>query len=319
MPLLLKEDLKFFFSTLRRAFNLFQKNDPLRLAGATAFFTNFALPPILIILIRLFGMFTDRRLLVTHLFERLNNILDDDSIAQIRLTLRNIRGIDQAWYITLFSFIFFLFVATTLFNVIKNSLEQIWNIAMKDKKGIVNTLKSRAISVTIILLAGILFLFGLLADSVQAIIGSYLKTNSPSFELIVTSIINQIIFVIIVTSWFSILFRFLTNGRPTWRAAISGGLLTGCLFTAGKYILRILLPLSNISNIYGSAGSIIVIMLFVFYSSLIFYFGASFIKALSVGRETPIIPKNGAFAYELTEIENEHEEILENKKGEAKH
>ncbi|KQS36031.1 YihY/virulence factor BrkB family protein [Pedobacter sp. Leaf194] len=305
MYLKLTRDLKFFFSTLRKAFNLFQKNDPLRLAGATAFFTNFALPPILIILIRLFGMFTDRRLLVTHLFERLNNILDDESIAQIRLTLRNIRGINQEWYITLFSFVFFLFVATTLFNVIKNSLEQIWNIGLQDKKGIVDTLKSRAISVTIILLAGILFFIGLLADSIQAIIGSYLKTNSPSFELVATSVINQLVFVIIVTAWFTILFRFLTNGRPTWRAAISGGLLTGCLFTAGKFILRILLPLSNISNIYGSAGSIIVIMLFVFYSSLIFYFGASFIKALSVGRDTPIIPKNGAFAYELTAIDGE--------------
>jgi len=305
MPIRIKENLKFFFSTLRNAFNLFQKNDPLRLAGATAFFTNFALPPILIILIRLFGMFTDRRTLVSNIFNRLNNILDDKSIAQIRLTLRNIRGIDQKWYVTLFSFVFFLFVATTLFNVIKNSLEQIWTIGLQEKKGIVSTLKSRAISFIIIMLAGILFLFGLFADSIQAIIGSFLKTNTPSFELIATSVLNQVIFVIIVTCWFTILFRFLTNGRPTWRAALSGGLLTGCLFTAGKYILRILLPLSNISNIYGSAGSIIVIMLFVFYSSLIFYFGAAFIKALSVGRETPIIPKNGAFAYELTAIENE--------------
>jgi len=305
MPIRIKENLKFFFSTLRNAFNLFQKNDPLRLAGATAFFTNFALPPILIILIRLFGIFTDRRTLVSNIFNRLNNILDDKSIAQIRLTLRNIRGIDQKWYVTLFSFVFFLFVATTLFNVIKNSLEQIWGIGLQEKKGIVGTLKSRAISFIIIMLAGILFIFGLFADSIQAIIGSFLKTNTPSFELVATSILNQVIFVIIVTSWFTILFRFLTNGRPTWRAALSGGLLTGCLFTAGKYILRILLPLSNISNIYGSAGSVIVIMLFVFYSSLIFYFGASFIKSLSVGRETPIIPKNGAFAYELTAIENE--------------
>jgi len=305
MPIRIKENLTFFFSTLRNAFNLFQKNDPLRLAGATAFFTNFALPPILIILIRLFGMFTDRRTLVSNIFNRLNNILDDKSIAQIRLTLRNIRGIDQKWYVTLFSFVFFLFVATTLFNVIKNSLEQIWAIGLQEKKGILATLKSRAISFIIIMLAGILFIFGLFADSIQAIIGSFLKTNTPSFELIATSILNQVIFVIIVTSWFTILFRFLTNGRPTWRAALSGGLLTGCLFTAGKYILRILLPLSNISNIYGSAGSVIVIMLFVFYSSLIFYFGAAFIKSLSVGRETPIIPKNGAFAYELTAIENE--------------
>ncbi|WP_231426254.1 YihY/virulence factor BrkB family protein [Pedobacter sp. Leaf250] len=303
MSLKIKLDFKFFFSTARNAFVLFQKNDPLRLAGATAFFTNFALPPILIILIRLFGMFTDRRMLATHLFERLANILDDDSIQQIRSTLRNIRGIDQAWYITLFSFVFFLFVATTLFNVIKNSLEQIWNIGQKDKKGVLSTLKSRAISVIIILLAGILFFIGLLADSVQAIIGAYLNTNSPSFGLVLTSILNQFIFVIIVTTWFTMLFRYLTNGRPTWKAALSGGLLTGCLFTAGKYILRILLPLSNISNIYGSAGSLIVIMLFVFYSSLIFYFGASYIKALSIGRETPIIPKNGSYAYELTEVD----------------
>ncbi|MFW0717011.1 YihY/virulence factor BrkB family protein [Pedobacter sp. N23S346] len=301
----LKDELRFFFLTGRNAFVLFQQNDPLRLAGATAFFTNFALPPILIILIRLFGLFTDRRTLFTNIFQRLANILDEDSIKQIKLTLRNIRGIDQAWYITLFSFVFFLFVATTLFNVIKNSLEQIWNIGQKDKKGILATLKSRAISMTIILFAGILFFIGLLADSVQAIIGAYLKTNSPSFGLILTSILNQIIFVIIVTTWFTMLFRFLTNGRPTWKAAFSGGLLTGCLFTAGKYILRILLPLSNISNIYGSAGSIIVIMLFVFYSSLIFYFGASYIKALSIGRETPIIPKNGSYAYELTEIDTE--------------
>jgi len=305
MPITIKEDLKFFFSTARNAFILYQKNDPLRLAGATAFFTNFALPPILIILIRLFGMFTDRRMLATHLFERLANILDENSIQQIRSTLRNIRGIDQAWYFTLFSFVFFLFVATTLFNVIKNSLEQIWNIGQKDKKGFLNTMKSRAISVIIILLAGILFFIGLLADSIQAIIGAYLNTNSPSFGLILTSILNQLIFVFIVTTWFTMLFRFLTNGRPTWKAALSGGLLTGCLFTAGKYILRILLPLSNISNIYGSAGSLIVIMLFVFYSSLIFYFGASYIKALSIGRETPIIPKNGSFAYEMTEVELE--------------
>ncbi len=307
MPINLKEDIKFFFSTGKQAFGLFQKNDPLRLAGATAFFTNFALPPILIILIRLFGMFTNKQLLVIHIFERLSNILDEESINQIRSTLRNIRGINQPWYITLISFIFFLFVATTLFNVIKNSLEQIWNIGYKEKKGILTTLRSRAISFIIILLAGLLFFLGLLADSAQAIISAYLKTNSPSFALIMTSIINQIFFVIIVTTWFTILFRFLTNGRPTWRAAISGGLLTGCLFTAGKYILRTLLPLSNISNIYGSAGSIIVIMLFVFYSSLIFYFGASFIKALSIGRDTPIVPKNGSFEYELTEIEIETE------------
>src|SRR3954452_1696902 len=89
---------KLFFIRFSAAFKLFRKNDPLRLAGATAFFANFALPPILLILIRLFGFFIDRRMIVTRLFERLANILDDSSTAQIRQTLRNIRGVDYNWW-----------------------------------------------------------------------------------------------------------------------------------------------------------------------------------------------------------------------------
>lgn len=296
-------NVKVFLSYFRKAFRLFKKNDPLRLAGATAFFTNFALPPILLILIRLFGYFVDRRTLVDRIFERLASILDDSSTLQIRDTLRNIRGIDQHWYATLISFVFFLFVATTLFTVIKNSMDQIWSIGTKSKRGFLFTLKLRGRSMVIILLAGILFFVGLLTDSIQAIIGGYLNNAAPEFGKILMGTLNQLAFIAIVTTWFSVLFRFLTNGRPTWKAAIRGGLLTGILFTIGKFVLRIMLPLSNIGNIYGASGSIVLIMLFVFYSSFIFYFGACFVKVLSDARETPIRPIKGAFAYELKEIE----------------
>jgi len=293
--------IKKFCLQLRAAFSLFQKNDPLRLAGATAFFTNFALPPILIILIRLFGFFIDRRTFVTRLFERLSTILDDSSITQIRQTLRNIRSVDQNWVATIVSFVFFLFVATTLFSVIKSSMDQIWRIGIKPKAGLMFGLKLRGRSIVIILLAGILFLVGLLTDSIQAYIASYLN-SSPNFGRVLLAILNQILFIAIVTIWFSVLFRFLTNGRPSWRAAIVGGLLTSILFTIGKYILRIMLPLSNIGSIYGTSGSIVLIMLFVFYSSFIFYFGACFVKVLSDSRGKAIRPINGAFSYELREV-----------------
>lgn len=294
--------LQLFTVHLRRAFKLFQKNDPLRLAGATAFFANFALPPILLILIRLFGFFIDRKILVTRIFERLSSILDDSSTRQIRQTLRNIRGIDHQWYATLISFVFFLFVATTLFSVIKNSMDQIWSIGIKEHSTFLFKLKIRARSMIIILMAGILFFVGLLTDSMQAIIGSYINPSSPNFGRVFLMILNQVLFIIIVTTWFSILFRFLTSGRPTWKSSLRGGVLTGILFTLGKYILRIALPLSNIGNIYGASGSIVLIMLFVFYSSFIFYFGACFVKILSDARETPIRPIKGAFNYEIKEI-----------------
>lgn len=298
-------NIRLFLKYFRRAFQLFKKNDPLRLAGATAFFTNFALPPILLILIRLFGYFMDRRMLADRLFERLSGLLDDSSTSQIRETLRNIRGIDQQWYATLVSFVFFLFVATTLFNVIKNSMDQIWSIGINEKSGFLFNLKLRGRSMVIILLAGILFFVGIITDSVQGFISAYLNTAAPTFGRILLSILNQIIFVAIVTTWFSVLFRFLTNGRPTWKAAIRGGLLTGTLFTIGKSILRVLLPMSNIGNIYGASGSIVLIMLFVFYSSFIFYFGACFVKVLSDARKTPIRPIKGAYTYELKAITSE--------------
>jgi membrane protein len=293
---------RLFSGHLRTAFKLFQKNDPLRLAGATAFFTNFALPPILLILIRLFGFFVDRRILVTRIFERLSSMLDESSTKQIRQTLRNIRGIDHQWYATLVSFVFFLFVATTLFTVIKNSMDQIWSIGIKEHSSFLFKLKIRARAFIIILVAGLLFFVGVITDSIQAFIGPYINTAAPTAGRVFLMILNQILFIIIVTTWFSVLFRFLTSGRPTWKSSIRGGLLTGILFTVGKYILRVALPLSNIGNIYGASGSIVLIMLFVFYSSFIFYFGACFVKVLSDARETPIRPIKGAFNYEIREV-----------------
>lgn len=293
---------KLLYSRLKIAFSLFKKNDPLRLAGATAFFTNFALPPILLILIRLFGFFIDRKILASKLFERLAGILDDSSTLQIRQTLRNIRGIDHQWYATLVSFVFFLFVATTLFNVIKNSMDQIWSIGVSAESGFMFKLKLRARSMIIILLAGMLFITGFMTDSIQAYIGEYINTASPTVGRIFLWIMNQLLFIVIVTIWFTVLFRFLTNGRPTWITAMRGGILTGILFTVGKYILRIMLPLSGIGNIYGTSGSIVLIMLFVFYSSFIFYFGACYVKILSDDKETPIRPIKGTYNYEIKEI-----------------
>jgi membrane protein len=296
-------EAKRFFVHFNLAFKLLQKNDPLRLAGATAFFANFALPPILIILIRIFGSFYDKKVLANRLFERLSNLFDDSSTTQVKETLIKIRGMDHNWYATLISFAFFIFVGTTLFSVIKNSMDQIWSIGIKEHSSFYFKLKLRGRSLVVIVLAGILFFVGLLTDSIQALIGSYINPTAPFFGKIFLTVLNQVLFIAIVTTWFTVLFRFLTNGRPTWRNAIRGGILTGIFFTLGKFILRFMLPLSNIGNIYGASGSIVLIMLFVFYSSFIFYFGACFVKVLSDAHHTPIRPIKGAFNYEIKEVQ----------------
>ena len=290
-----------------QSFEELQRNDPLRMAAATAFFTTFALPPILIIIVRLFGVFVDRRIFISGLFKNLESILDTSSVIQVREILTHFRSLNLEWYVALCVFVFLLFVATTLFNVIRNSLDQIWKIGMKDHPGIVIVLKLRLRGIIIIILAGVLFVVVLFTEGMRALLGNYLESLIPAGRYL-NSAANEIFSVIVVTIWFTVLFRMLTNGRPDWKNALAGGFLTGSLFTLGKYAVRFLLSISNIGIVYGASGSIVLILLFVFYSSFIFYYGACFIKTLSIYRESPIIPLKGAFNYEIQEIiEDDHD------------
>ena len=295
--------IKVLLNLMKRSFVELKANDPLRMAGATAFFTTFALPAILIILIQLFGLFVNPRKISSDLIERLANVMGNTSAMQIKATLEGFRSLSQNWYITLFGFIFLMFVATTLFAVIKNSLDQIWAIKVRPHPGMVFKLSSRARSLVIIVLAGLLFFAGLFLEGFQTYLAHYLKEIWKDGSVYFIWAINEIIFVVIVTVWFTNLFRFLTAGRPKFNHALAGGFFTAILFTLGKIILRFLMGYSNISTLYGASGSMVLILLFVFYSSLIFYYGGCFVKVLSEKYNAPIRPVKQAFAFELLEIE----------------
>lgn len=294
--------VKYILKWMRLSFSEFKKNDPLRLAASTAFFTTFALPPILLILIQLFGIFFNRYTLSTQLISRLSSILGKTSALQVKQVLDNLDSISQNLYALTLGFIFLLFVATTLFIVIKNSLNQIWKVRVKNHPGFLFYLKLRGRSLLVILLAGLLFTAGIFIESLQAFVGDYFNYFGSQAGEFLNRFVNEVLFISVVTIWFTVIFRFLADGRPDWRVALSGGLFTAVLFSVGKVIVRTLLSLSNISTIYGASGSIVLIMLFVFYSSFIFYYGGCFIKAMSEDLDLPITPVKEAFRYEVQEV-----------------
>ena len=279
-------------------------NDPLRMAAATAFFTTFALPPILIIFTQFFRIFVDPNKLSSELIERLAHVLGTKSAQQVKVTLDALSGLSYKWYVTVFGFIFLMFVATTLFDVIKNSLGQIWEIKIRPHSGFFFRLKYRIRSLVIIFLAGILFFAGLILEGLQAILGNYIDKFWGGGGNVLNRILNELIFLIFVSIWFACLFRFLTIGRPKWRIALFSGFFTAILFTIGKWMLGLLLIKSNISLLYGPSGSTVLIMLFVFYSSLIFYYGGCFVKVLSEVYDEPIRPVKEAFMVETLEIKH---------------
>jgi membrane protein len=293
----------FFFSVLfkllRDALTELLKNDPLRLAGATAFFTTFALPPILVILIQTLGIFFSTGEARQQLLTRLSAIVGKETVTQIIDTLSAFRKLAQNNYILVFGFLFLLFVATTLFRVIKSSLNQLWKIKSVHRSKIGGTLADRLKAVLVILVAGLLFAFGLFTEGLQVVLGKYIFEYSPLLSFYFNTVINYVLSVFMVSAWFGIVFRYLPDARPSWGVVWRGALLTGVLFTFGKVVLRWLLSYSNINTLYGTSASIVLLMLFVFYSSLILYYGAAFTKMWSLHVNQPIVPLHYASHYQL--------------------
>lgn len=285
------------------------QNDPLRMAGATAFFTTFALPPILIIIIQVLGLVFNPRHISQRLFSTLSGIVAPESVQQIINILLAFRQMAQNWVVTAGGFVFLLFVATTLFKVIKSSINQIWKIKVFQKRGVWKSLQSRAKSVAVIVVAGLLFVTGLMAEAAQAYLGRYILQVSPLLLFYYNSIGNFLLSIIIVTLWFTIVFRYLPDGRPAWKVALVGALVTSILFNLGKLVLRWLLTYSNLNTVYGASGSIVLLLLFVFYASLILYFGATFTKVWALQQGMPIPPRPYAKHYLLAETDYEKEEI----------
>lgn len=287
------------FSLLKDALTELQKNDPLRLAGATAFFTTFALSPILLILIQSIGFLFSTPKAQQRLFAHLSTYVGQEGVSQIVNTLNAFHKVAHNNYIIVLGFLFLLFVATTLFRVIKSSLNQLWKIKVVHRSKVGGTLSDRFKAFVVILAAGILFGIGLLAEGLQVSIGKRIFEHAPRLFFYVNAIVNQALFTVIVTTWCAVVFRYLPDARPRWAIVLTGACLTGVLFALGKEVLRWLLSHSNLNTLYGTSASVVLLMLFVFYASLILYYGAAFTKVWGVYKNQPIEPLRYASHYQL--------------------
>jgi membrane protein len=253
------------------------------MAAATSFFVSFALPPILYILIAILGFWGDPKVIRHDLFQQLSVGLDKNIALQVRDVVRNIHRLPLGFGLRIGVFVFLVFVATTLFEIVKNSINQLWKIRLKAHQGLGFLLVSRLRSVGIILMAGILFSIVLWGDA-----GGWL------LPLHVHAFFYRLIMLLAVTIWFFLLLRYLSYGRPNVKMAWAGAALTALLFTIGQLLLHRLLEYDNMKIIYGTSTSLAMLLLFVFYCSFIFYFGSCFTWALGQYCGHPIVPSRRA-------------------------
>lgn len=287
---------------LKRTFQKLAHNDPLRMAGATAFFTSFALPFIIIILSQVLGVFYDEMKVRSELFQTLSGVLGEETMLQVVAILGAFRQLASNTIITIVGVIFLFLVSTTLLMVIKGSINQLWRIKVVRDIGIVRKLVNRARSVLIILGTAILFFLSILAEGVKAYIDSTFIAVLPQFARQFTGLLNYLVSLGFVTLWFAIIFRMLPDAKAPWKVALTGAFVTSLLFNLGKYLLRVLLVNSNLNTLYGASASIVLLLLFVFYTSLILYFGATFTRIWAEHVQSPIIPRAYAKHYKLVDV-----------------
>lgn len=283
--------LRSFGYILRDSGKLFLHNDPLRMSGATAFFTMFALPPILILLVQLFSLVIDPQTIKQEVFTGLSGTFGEEAVQQIVSVIRSFRKLTYSWPATVAGFIFLGFIATTLFKVIRDSVNQIWEVKANMGK-VLNTIESRLQSLLLILATGLFFSAGVIVEMIQVFVGNLFVRISPSFSNQINRIQTFLISWLIISGWFLIIFRFISNGRPSWRTAWAGAFFTSFLFSVGKIILHKLLSFNNINSLYGASAAVVLLLLFLFYSSMILYFGTSFTRiwARSRGEEMWLDP-----------------------------
>lgn len=285
---------------LKTAAKLLMANDPLRMGAATAFFCTFALPPVLMIIVRTFGLFFNRRTLGREVLGKISSVIGHEGGQQILGVIEAIHSYQFRPFAKFLIFVFLLFVATTLFMIVKNSVNQLWSIRTTAKRHFASMLKSRLKATGIILFTGVLFLSVMAVDIMLAYLGPYLREVSPQVNWLLYQLINHAMSLLVVTIWFFAIFRFLPDGRPRNSVAFSGALLTGLLFSVGKYVLQWMLS-GRIQLLYGNSGALVLILLFVFYASLILYYGAAFTKTWAQHLDKDIVPLPHAGIYHLTD------------------
>jgi membrane protein len=269
------------------------------IAAATAFFTTFSLAPILVLLVTTLGLYFKSELIQERLLSKLQETFGEETASQIEKIVFNISGIEHDWLFALTGFAFLLFIATNLMRVIKQSINKMWQIQRKHSSHLQYNFAERFVAAFLILATGILVIFSISLDTTLALLRDQLAETVPAFEMSILRSLNILFSIFVVSLWFTILFKILPDAKLHWRVALTGGLITALLFNSGKWILGKLLLYNTIADIFGASASFALILLFIFYASLILYLGAAFTYAFAAAIKKPIHPGKYSEVYEV--------------------
>lgn len=283
----------------------FNDDNAIKLSASLSYYTIFALPPLILLIISLCGIFFGRDAVRGEIFGQINDVVGNEAALQIQDIIKNVKLNDDNVFGATVGIITLIIGASGVFGEIQGSINYIWGLRAKPKRGLIKFLKNRLMSFSMIGALGFLFLVALIINSVMDIIYDKLKHSFIEEAVDFLYVFNLLIVYAIITSLFCIIFRTLPDGKVSLPDTLVSSAVTAMLFMFGKFAIGYYLSHSKISSTYGAAGSIILILVWVYYSAIILYFGAEFTKVYLRTHNRKIIPNNYAVLIDkhITEID----------------
>jgi len=313
-----KITFKGIIEVVKKAFSGFGDDKVTKLSGSLAYYTVFSMGPLLVVIISLCGIFLGREAVEGKVYHTLTGFVGSDTAAQLQEIIKNASNAGKSKIAAIIGTITLVLGATTVFAEIQDSINGIWGLKPKPKRGWLKMVQNRFLSFSVIVSLGFLLLVSLGVTTIIDGFSERLRAHFPDVTVVVFYVVNLVITLAVTAVIFAVIFKVLPDATIRWKDVAAGAITTAILFMLGKFAISFYISKSNVGSTYGTAGSLVVLLLWVYYSSIILYFGAEFTKAYAVQYGSEIHPNHYAVTTKVVEVETGQQSVQKADKTDVK-
>lgn len=286
-------NLKAIWEILKETFSEWSEDNASRLAAALAYYTVFSIAPLLIIVIVVVGAVFGQSAVEGQIVTQIEGTVGENAAQLIETMLKNISERGSGLWATVIAIVTVLVGATGVFNQLQDALNTIWEVAPKPGRGLKGMIQDRLISFLMILGIGLLLIATFILSASLAAIEGFLGDLVPDFFNLL-QFGNAAISFGLTVLLFGMIYKVLPDVEISWRDVWVGATATAVLFTVGRYLIGLYLTRSSVSSAYGAAGSLVIILVWVYYSTQVILLGAEFTQVYARKRGSRILPAKNA-------------------------
>ena len=281
---------KRFRVTLVLAAKEFIAGDPLGQAAAIAYYTIFSLPAVLIITVMVAATVYDASTVREALLAQAGQLIGASTAGSLRDMLANAEVTETRFMVKVLGVAALIVSAGSVFASLQSALNRVWGLKAKPGRAIGRYLGTRLLSLALLGSFGFLMLVSLVLDTALVAFGEKLSIWLSEFTVTVVAVLNVLVSFGVITLIFAMIFKVLPDARIRWRDVFSGAVITALLFTLGKYLIGLYISLAGVGDTYGAAGAVVIILVWVYYSTVIVLYGAHFTHVFTREHGAGIIP-----------------------------